>query len=34
MAKCVGVKSRPKELTPLVYDRKNVEKMHGKCTEK
>ena len=24
MAKCVGVKSRPKELTPKHYDRKNT----------
>ena len=33
MAKCVGVKSRPKELTPKHYDRKNTrEKMHEKCT--
>ena len=34
MAKCVGVKSRPKELTPKHYDRKNTrEKMHEKCTK-
>ena len=31
MAKCVGVKSRPKELTPKHYDRKNTrEKMHDR----
>ena len=34
MAKCVGVKSRPKELTPLDYDRKIVKNARKSARKK